>query len=268
MLSQSPIPIPNPTPNDLPKRLAQLGFRSLPEQLDDFLARAVKGRWDPRSLLEEMARMEELERTRRSLDRRLRAARIGAFKPIADFDWDWPAKIDRPLIERALTLDFIREGRNLILLGANGLGKTMIAQNLAHAAVLAGFSVLFRTASDLLADLHSDSPLQLRAKLKKYARPALLCVDEVGYLSYDTHAADLLYEVVNRRYQFRSLLLTTNKAFKDWNSVFPNATSIVSLIDRLTHHADITLIQGQSYRRRESELDAEKRRSHHSDEPL
>ena len=215
MTSPNRTPTLNPNPNELAQRLSRLSFRCLPTELDDFLARAIKGRWDPRSLLEEMARMEELERARRSLERRLRFARIGRFKPIADFDWDWPTQIDRPLIERALTLDFIREGRNLILLGANGLGKTMITKNIAHTAVLAGFSVLFRTASDLLDDLQSDSPLLLRRRLKKYARPALLCIDEIGYLSYDTHAADLLYEVVNRRYEFRSVLITTNRAFKD-----------------------------------------------------
>ena len=151
------------------------------------LAKIARCRGDhPRTLIEEMARREATEKARRSLERRLRSARIGRFKPMADFDWNWPEKIDRPLIERALTLDFIREGRNLILLGANGLGKTMITKNIAHAAVLAGHSVLFRTASDLLDDLQSDSPLLLRRRLKKYARTALLCIDEIGYLSYDT----------------------------------------------------------------------------------
>ena len=261
MNSPNPNLHPNLNPNDLARTLSRLGFRCLSSELDDFLARAIKGRWDPRTLLEQMARMEEAEKARRSLERRLGTARIGRFKPMADFDWNWPRKIDRPLIETALTLDFIHEGRNLVLLGANGLGKTMITKNIAHAAVLAGFSVLFRTASDLLDDLQSDSPLRLRRKLKKYARPALLCIDEIGYLSYDTHAADLLYEVVNRRYEHRSILVTTNRAFKDWNAVFPNATSIVSLLDRLTHHADLTVIEGRSYRRRESEQESAKRRS-------
>jgi DNA replication protein DnaC len=88
----------------------------------------------------------------------------------------------------------------------------------------------------------------------------LVWIDEVGYLSYDATAADLLYEVVNQRYERRSIVLTTNKAFKDWNSVFPNATSIATLLDRLTHHADIALIEGQSYRVRESELEIAARR--------
>ena len=250
----------SPSPSELAAQLKKLGFRVLPDQLEDFLGRAKKGRWSTHAALAEMARLEEIERSRRSLERRLGNARIGRFKPLVDFDWDWPKKIDRPLIERALTLDFVPEGRNLILLGANGLGKTMITKNIAHAAVLAGHSVLFRTASELLYDLQLDSSLLLRRRLKKYVRPALLCIDEVGYLSYDCHAADLLYEVINRRYEHRSVIVTTNRAFKNWNVVFPNATCIVSLLDRLTHHADITVIEGESYRRRESEQEAAERR--------
>jgi hypothetical protein len=144
----------------------------------------------------------------------------------------------------------------LIVCGTNGLGKTLIAKNIAHVAVLAGHSVLFRTAADLLADLDGDSPGLRRRKFRFYARPALLVIDECGYLAYDAHAADLLFEVINHRYERNSILLTTNKAFKDWNTVFPNATCIAALLDRLTRHADVTLIEGTSYRVRESELEA------------
>jgi len=250
---------PNKT-SDLHAQLLQLGLSTTAHHLDDFIARATTGRWSAQMLLEELTRTEILERSRRSFERRFQRSHVGRFKPIADFEWNWPKKIDRSVIERALTLDFIPEGRNLILMGSNGLGKTMIAKNIAHAALQAGYSVMFRTAPEVLADLHCDSPQALRRKLNYYARPHLLAIDEVGYLSYDTAAADLLYEVVNRRYERRSLLITTNKAFKDWNTVFPNATSIATLLDRLTHHADITLIEGQSYRVRESEIEIAARR--------
>ena len=246
--------------NDLAVDLATLGLTVTAHGLDDFLARATKSRPTPRTLLEQLAATELAERHRRSLERRIQRSRIGRFKPIADFDWNWPKRIDRDSVERALTLDFISEARNFILLGSNGLGKTMIAKNIAHAAVLAGHSVLFRTASEILEDLHDDSPHRRRQRLNHYARPHLLCIDEVGYLSYDTHAADLLYQVVNRRYEHRSILITTNRAFKDWNVVFPNATSIATLLDRLTHHADISVIEGQSYRVRESEQETAARR--------
>jgi DNA replication protein DnaC len=245
---------------DLDSQLRQLGLTTTADTLDDFMARAIKSRWSPQVLLEELTRSEIHDRSSRSLERRLTRSRIGRFKALADFDWNWPKKIDRAIIERALTLDFIPEARNLILMGSNGLGKTMIAKNIAHAAVQAGYTVLFRTAPEILADLHCDSPQLFRRKLNRYARPHLLAIDEVGYLSYDTAAADLLYEVINRRYERRSVLITTNKAFKEWNTVFPNATSIATLLDRLTHHADITLIEGQSYRVRESELEIAARR--------
>jgi len=248
------------TKDDLAAQLKDLGLLVTAQGLDDLLARAATQRWSPHQLLEEVARSETADLARRSLERRLAQARLGRFKPMADFEWHWPKKIDRPLIERALTLDFLSQGRNLILCGTNGLGKTMISKNIAHAAVLAGHSVLFRTAGYLLADLDGDSPGLRRRKFRFYARPALLCIDEIGYLTYDSHAADLLFEVVNHRYERNSILLTTNKGFKDWNTVFPNATSIAALLDRLTHHADVTLIEGTSYRVRESELETAARK--------
>jgi Zn-finger nucleic acid-binding protein len=174
---------------------------------------------------------------------------------MADFNWSWPTKIERDVIERALTLDFLPEARNLILMGTNGLGKTMIAQNICHAAVLAGHSVLFRSAAALLDELHRQTPEGRHRKLRTYANVDLLCVDEVGYLSFDDKSADLLYEVINRRYERKSVILTTNKPFKEWNEVFPNAACILTLLDRLLHHADVTAIEGDSYRKRESELD-------------
>lgn len=246
--------------NDLPHQLAHIGLHATAGSCDDFIARATKARWTARTMLEELARSEMLERGRRGLERRLAHSRLGRFRPIADFDWNWPKKIDREAIDRALTLEFVREGRNLIMVGTNGLGKTMITKNIAHAAVLAGHSVLFRTAAELLEDLQVDSPELRRRRLAYYGRPSLLCIDEVGYLSYDNHAADLLYEVVNRRYEQKSLLVTTNRGFKEWNQVFPNATCIATLLDRLTHHADVTKIEGESYRVRESEMETAARR--------
>ena len=248
---------PNPS---LSAQLQHIGLRALPAQLDDFLSRAAKARWSPLQILERMAQEEIAERSRRSLERRLRLCGIKRFKPMADFEWSWPSKIERDVIERALTLDFIAEARNLVFVGRNGLGKTMIAQNICHSAVLAGHSVLFRSAAALLEELHRQSPEGRHRKLRTYANVGLLCVDEVGYLSFDDKSADLLYEVINRRYERKSVILTTNRPFKEWNEVFPNAACIVTLLDRLLHHADVTAIEGDSYRKRESEQETAARR--------
>ena len=120
--------------NSLPAQLEQIGLHALAAEVDDFLARATKQRWSPRQILEHLAQTEAAERAHRSLERRLRLSEIKKFKPMADFNWSWPTKIERDVIERALTLDFLPEARNLILVGTNGLGKTMIAQNVCHQA--------------------------------------------------------------------------------------------------------------------------------------
>lgn len=249
--------IPN---NSLTSQLTKIGLKSMAQNLDDFIARATKGRWSPHVMLEELHKIESGERARLSLEHRLRFSGIGRFKPMTDFDWAWPGKVERELIERSLTLDFIQESRNLILLGRNGLGKTMIAKNIAYAAVMAGYSVLFRTAADVIEHLQCDSPQLRRRRINAYCRPHLLCIDELAYLSYDDNAADLLYEVINRRYEKRSVIITTNRTFKEWNQVFPNATCIATLLDRLTHHADVTVFEGESYRLHESEQESAARR--------
>jgi DNA replication protein DnaC len=208
----------------------------------------------------ELIDWEEQERARRSLERRLQDAHIGAFKPLGDFDWNWPTRCDRAAIEALMTLDFLKDATNAVLVGQNGLGKTMLAQNIAHQAVVAGHTVLFATAGQLLGDLAAlDSDSALRRRLHHYARPALLVVDEVGYLSYSNRHADLMFELVSRRYQNKSTLVTTNRSFTDWKEVFPNAACVVSLVDRLVHRAEIVALEGESYRVKEARERAEQR---------
>jgi DNA replication protein DnaC len=205
---------------------------------------------------------EERERQRRSLERRLTNAHIGRFQPMADFDWSWPKQIDRTAVEELFELRFLEEAANVILAGSNGLGKTMIAQNLAHQAVLAGHTVRFVSASEMLTDLASqDSASGLQRRLRRYCHPRLLAVDEIGYLSYDHRYADLLFEVISRRYSKKSTVITTNKSFSDWNQVFPNAACVVALVDRLIHRAEVVRIEGESYRFKEAQERADRKRS-------
>ena len=234
------------TTTSLADSLAALGLRATAAQLDDLIARATTNRWSPTQLLEHVVQTELDERARRGLERRLTRARLGRFKPIADFDWSWPKRIDRDAVDAALRLDFLAGDRNVILVGNQGLGKTLIAQNIAHQAVLSGHSVLFLTAAQLLLDLAGqDSARGLERRLRHYSsRTSLLVLDEIGYLSYDPRNADLLYQVVNRRYEKKSLILTTNLQFSQWPTIFPNAGSAIALIDRLIHHSDIIAMLG------------------------
>ena len=239
--------------SDLPERLRAVGLRATTDTLDDLVARATRERWSPAQLLEHVVDIEDKHRVRRSLERRLSDSHIGRFKPMVDFDWAWPTKIDREIVDRALTVDFLPDARNVVLVAPQGLGKSMIAQNIAHNAILKGRSVLFLTAAQLLLDLGSqESSRTLDRRLKHYAKVSLLVLDEVGYLAFDNRNADLLCQVVSRRYEKKSLVLTTNLAFADWPTVFPNATCATALIDRVIHHADVIAIEGESYRLREA----------------
>lgn len=203
--------------------------------------------------IEQLITWEEEERSRRSLERRLSSARLGRFNPLANFDWNWPKKIDRQAIEELMRLEFMNESSNIILCGPNGVGKSTIAQNIAHQAVIKGYTVLFITAGQMLNELASqDGDNALRRRIKYYVQPQLLVIDEVGYLSYSNRHADLLFEIISRRYQQKSTLVTTNKPFTEWGDLFPNASCVVSLIDRLVHHSEIIGIEADSYRLKEA----------------
>ncbi len=241
-----------PEPEERRDRLRRLGLYGL------------LARWDElrdQSWIDTLLAYEESERQRRSLERRTRYARVGRFKPVTDFDWQWPKRFDAEAVRDLFRLDFLTEAANVILFGQNGLGKTMLAQNLAHQALLAGYSVRFTSASEMLNELAAqDGAMALERRLRRYCRPALLVIDELGYLSYDDRHADLLFEVVARRHGEKSIVVTTNKPFKEWNEVFPNASSVVALVDRLAHNAEILTIEGDSYRLKESKERTEARK--------
>lgn len=214
----------------------------------------------PGEWIEALLGWEEQERARRSLERRLQDAHIGRFKAVCDFDWTWPKRCDRATFDALMLLDFIKDATNVVFVGQNGVGKTTLARNLAHQALIHGHTVLFTNAGQLLGDLAAlDSDSALRRRLRHYAAPALLLIDEVGYLSYSNRHADLLFELISRRYQHKSTIVTTNRPFAEWRDVFPNAACVVSMVDRLMHNAEIVAIEGESYRVKEARERAEQR---------
>lgn len=239
---------------DLAKRLRELGLLGLAARLDEI-------RDEP--WLERVIAIEHEERQHRGLDRRLKNSRLGRFKPMTDYDWSWPKAIDREAIEDLLRLAFVEEGVNVVVVGPNGVGKTMIAKNLAHAVIRSGKTARFTTASAMLTELAAqDGLVALNRAFRRYTSPAALLVDELGYVAYANRHADLLFEVVNRRYESgRSIVVTTNRPFTDWGELFPNATCVVPLVDRLVHHCEIVDIDGESYRLKEAQERSRRGRS-------
>lgn len=232
--------------------LRRLGFYGLLAQAETLLNEP----W-----LVRVIEIEDTERARRSLKRRLVNSRLGAFKPIADFDWDWPEQCDKAAVSELMTLAFINHATNIVLVGPNGIGKSTIAQNIVHHAVMQGHTSLFVNAAQMLGDLAAqDGDIALRRRLRHYARPALLAIDEIGYLSYANRHADLLFEIINRRYESKPTIVTTNRPFTEWNEVFPNAACVVSIVDRLIHHSEIIVLEGESYRIKEAKERASKKK--------
>ena len=239
-----------------PQSLSELRAQASALRLHGLLAHWGEVSTQPDQLrwMTQMLAWEAQERSRRSLERRLRDAHIGRFKPLADFDWSWPRQCDRAALQDLMSLDFLKEASNVVLVGPNGVGKTMCACNIGYQAVLAGHTAVFTTAGQLLGELAAlDSDSALRRKLRQYAAPDLLIIDEVGYLSYSNRHADLLFELISRRYQSKSTVVTTNRAFAEWGEVFPNAACVVSLVDRLMHRAEVVRIEGDSYRAKEAQ---------------
>ena len=243
--------------SELRELARKLGFHSIDVHWSEYADAA----W-----LSSLLEGEKRERERRGLERRLKEANIGRFKPMPQFDWSWPKRIDREQVEDLFSLEFLEKPENIVLIGTNGLGKTMIAQNLAYQAVMCGYVTQVVKASAMLDALLQCGDGKSRQRLLgRLCRVALLVIDEVGYMSYSNKYADLLYEVISGRYQKRPTIVTTNTAFKFWGEVFPNSACVVTLVDQLVHHSEIVTIEGDSWRHHEAEERAqakeEKRKS-------
>ena len=223
---------------------------------DSMISRASINKISYLDFLEETLKNEYEEGTKKSIQRRLQSAKLGTFKLLGEFDWLWPKKISKETISELMLLHFIKEKANIILLGPSGVGKTMIAKNIAYEAAKEGKTSLFIELADLIRDLEQQESSRLfNLRLNRYIKPSILVIDEVGYQSYaTTKSADFLFQIINKRHEKNSTIITTNLAFQDWGQAFMNATSLVPMIDRLTQRAEILLIEGDSYRGKEARL--------------
>jgi DNA replication protein DnaC len=234
---------------DLGDRLRRLGFRAPADALTAFLTHVHKSRVGPTETIEQLTDLEERARVAVNLERRTRAACLGVIKTFDRFDWQHPEKIDRPLVEKLANLEFVDRGENVLLKGASGLGKTFIAQHLAHTALAAGFTVRFATLATALADLLVQQSIPaFERRIRRYTRPDLLVLDELGYLPCDSRAADTLYNILSRRHEKRSTIITTNLGYKQWPTVFPGAACVGALVDRFSQHCHRVEIIGESWR--------------------
>jgi DNA replication protein DnaC len=230
--------------------LAYLRLHAIHQHYQSLADQAGRESWPHVQYLARLVEAEALARLDRATQKRLRQARFPVVKTLEQFDWSWPKKINRGQVQNLFRLAWINDHANVVFLGGVGLGKTHLACALGHAACLAGHSVLFTTAVDIINTLAAAQTTgRLKTELKRYLKPAVLAIDELGYLPIDKTGADLLFQIFSQRYERGSLLITTNQAYKHWARLFNNDSTITSaVLDRVLHHAETVIIEGKSYR--------------------
>lgn len=239
---------------DIRDHLSYLKLPFIRENYEAMGKTAARDQWDHVQYLSKLVEQESNLRHDRSIQRRINQAQFPVIKTMDQFDWAWPKKINQAQVKNLFRLNCIEEKSNVVLIGSVGVGKTHIATALGYQACLKNNTVLFTSAIDavnnLIAAQHTG---QLKQELKKYLKPSLLIMDELGYLPIDKNGADLLFQIISERYERGSIIITTNRVFKDWVEIFNNDSTLTSaLLDRLLHHTEAVIIEGDSYRMRKA----------------
>ena len=237
----------------LAKHLQRLQLPYFMQHYPELMAQAARESWPHGRFLEQLVAGEVARRDEALIARRIKAAHLPGIKTLDSFDWSWPKKTNRAQLQHLFRLDFMPAHGNVILLGGVGVGKSHLANALIHTACLQGHTALFTTAIDIVNCLAAAQATGgLKREMARLLKPAVLCVDELGYLPIDKFGADGLFQVISQRYERGSTVITSNKSFKQWPEIFNNDSTLTSaLLDRLLHHAETVVIEARSYRMRD-----------------
>ena len=231
--------------------LAYLKLGAAADALAPALEAAERDKPGYTQFLHDLLATEVAASEQRRLDGRMRFSKLPAHKTLEQFDFTAQPTLDRRLVEDLATLRFVQEKSNCLLIGPPGVGKTHLAIALGHRAVHAGYRVYYTTAADLVART-SRAAMDGRwaNTMRFWAGPQVLIVDELGYLPMPGEAASHLFQVISRRYEHGSIILTTNRGIADWGAIFEDTTVATAVLDRLLHHASVLSVTGDSYRMR------------------
>lgn len=236
-------------PNTLENKLELLGLVHAAKNLEALVGEASQNNSSHRDFLDHLIDRELAWRHEKKVGRLIRQAKFPVIKTIDSFDWNHPTAIPKALILNAFKFDFVERKEHLIFLGPGGVGKTHLAIAIGYAACQKEISVLFTTVADMINDLvAAQADHSLKRALLKYVRPRLLCLDELGYLPLDETGRNLFFQVISKRAETGSIILTTNKPFKNWNEVFQDTAVASAIAERLVEHGELIKIEGASYR--------------------